>query len=83
MPEGVDLSDPRKILTPETRGLIPTQVLDKITEALSSSIVHTFAWAIIPSVIAFVAALAHEQRAIRSGPGAGRVRGFALTNKTH
>ncbi|CAK4847134.1 unnamed protein product [Aphanomyces euteiches] len=57
LPEGVDLSDPRKILTPETRGLIPTQVLDKITAALSSSIVHTFAWAIIPSVIALVAAL--------------------------
>lgn len=56
MPEGVDLSDPRKILTPETRGQIPAQVLDKITEALSSSIVHTFAWAIIPSVIALLAA---------------------------
>ncbi|WP_409340609.1 MDR family MFS transporter [Paenibacillus sp. MBLB4367] len=57
-PEGVDLSDPRKILTPETRDKIPAQVLDKITEALSSSIVHTFAWAIIPSVIALLAALA-------------------------
>ncbi|MDQ8736605.1 MDR family MFS transporter [Paenibacillus sp. LHD-38] len=58
MPEGVDLSDPRKILTPETREKIPTEVLDKIIEALSASIVHTFAWAIIPSVIALVAALA-------------------------
>ncbi len=57
-PEGVDLSDPSKILTPETRELIPTQILDKITEALSSSIVHTFDWAIIPSVLAFLAALA-------------------------
>ncbi|WP_256757816.1 MDR family MFS transporter [Cohnella sp. WQ 127256] len=57
MPEGVDLSDPRKILTPETRDQIPTPVLDKITEALSSSIVHTFAWAIIPAVIALLAAL--------------------------
>ncbi|MFD0682792.1 MULTISPECIES: MFS transporter [unclassified Paenibacillus] len=58
MPQGVDLSDPRKILTPETRGQIPAQVLDKITEALSSSIVHTFAWAIIPSVLALLAAFA-------------------------
>ncbi|UKS23970.1 MFS transporter [Paenibacillus sp. HWE-109] len=58
MPVGVDLGDPRKILTPETRGLIPTEVLDKITEALSSSIVQTFAWAIIPSVIALIAAFA-------------------------
>jgi len=55
--QGVDLSDPSAILTPETRANIPTQVLDSITEALSSSIVHTFAWAIIPSVIALVAAL--------------------------
>ncbi len=58
MPEGIDLSDPRKILTPETRSNIPTQVLDQITEALSSSIVHTFAWAIIPAVIALIAAFA-------------------------
>jgi ABC-type glycerol-3-phosphate transport system permease component len=58
MPEGVDLSDPRKILTPESRGQIPDSILDKITEALSSSIVQTFAWAIIPSVIALLAAFA-------------------------
>lgn len=58
MPDSVDLSDPRKILTPETRDKIPAQVLEKITEALSSSIVHTFAWAIIPSIIALLAALA-------------------------
>ena len=58
MPEGVDLSDPRKILTPETREKIPAEVLDKITVALSSSIVHTFAWAIIPSVLALLAAFA-------------------------
>lgn len=58
MPEGVDLSDPRKILTPESRELIPAPILDKITEALTSSIVQTFAWAIIPSVIALLAAFA-------------------------
>ncbi|BBI33800.1 MDR family MFS transporter [Cohnella abietis] len=58
IPEGVDLSDPRKILIPETRSQIPTQVLDKITEALSSSIVQTFAWAIIPSAIALLTAFA-------------------------
>ena len=58
MPEGVDLSDPRNILTPETRDKIPAEVLDKITEALSSSMVHTFAWAIIPSVLALLAAFA-------------------------
>ncbi|TXK84435.1 MDR family MFS transporter [Paenibacillus sp. N3.4] len=57
MPQGFDLSDPRKILTPGTRDTIPSQILDKITEALSSSIVHTFAWAIIPAVIALLASL--------------------------
>lgn len=55
-PEGVNLSDPNTILTPDTRAKIPTEVLDKITEGLSSSLVHTFAWAIIPSVIALLAA---------------------------
>nr|WP_188887926.1 MDR family MFS transporter [Paenibacillus radicis (ex Gao et al. 2016)] len=56
--EGLDLSDPRKILTPETRELIPASILDKITDALSSSVVQTFAWALIPSVIALIAAFA-------------------------
>ncbi|BBH18949.1 MFS transporter [Paenibacillus baekrokdamisoli] len=56
LPEGVDLSDPRAILTPASRELIPAPVLDKIKEALSSSIVQTFAWAIIPSVLALIAA---------------------------
>lgn len=55
-PEGVNLSDPSTILTPDTRAKIPSEVLDKITEGLSSSLVHTFAWAIIPSVIALMAA---------------------------
>ncbi|WP_177186677.1 MDR family MFS transporter [Paenibacillus sp. CF384] len=52
MPAGLDLSDPRAILTPETREQIPTDVLDKIVAALSSSITYTFMWAIIPSVLA-------------------------------
>ncbi|OBZ16490.1 MULTISPECIES: MDR family MFS transporter [Bacillales] len=56
--ESIDLSDPSKILTPGTREKIPVDILDKITEALSSSLVQTFAWAIIPSVIALLAAVA-------------------------
>jgi len=55
-PEGINLSDPSKILTPEKREFIPAPVLDKVTEALSSSLVYTFAWASIPAVIALVAA---------------------------
>lgn len=57
-PKSVDLSDPSTILTPATREHIPAQILDKITDALSSSLVQTFAWAIIPSVIALIAAVA-------------------------
>ncbi|WP_211746075.1 MDR family MFS transporter [Paenibacillus sp. Marseille-Q4541] len=58
VPDSVDLSDPSKILTPGTREQIPDSILEKITEALSSSLAHTFAWAIIPSVIALIAAFA-------------------------
>lgn len=54
MPASLDLSDPRAILTPETRKAIPTEVLDKIVSALSDSITSTFLWAIIPSVLALV-----------------------------
>ncbi|THF83338.1 MDR family MFS transporter [Cohnella fermenti] len=54
--EGIDLSDPSNILTPQTRDYIPVPVLEKITEALTSSLVQTFAWASIPAVIALAAA---------------------------
>ncbi|KKC46519.1 major facilitator transporter [Paenibacillus sp. D9] len=56
--DSVDLSDPSSILTPDTRDKIPSDILDKITDALSSSLSHTFAWAIIPAVIALAAAFA-------------------------
>ncbi|WP_127585467.1 MDR family MFS transporter [Paenibacillus koleovorans] len=57
LPPGVDLSDPRAILAPELRANIPADALDKITTTLSSSITYTFAWAIVPAVIAVIAAL--------------------------
>jgi len=56
--DSVDLSDPSSILTPDTRDKIPSDILDKITDALSSSLSHTFTWAIIPAVIALAAAFA-------------------------
>jgi EmrB/QacA subfamily drug resistance transporter len=46
--------DPRAILSPEARAHMPTGVLKTITEALSSSIVHTFAWSLIPAGLALV-----------------------------
>jgi EmrB/QacA subfamily drug resistance transporter len=46
--------DPRAILSPEARAHMPAGVLKTITEALSSSIVHTFAWSLIPAGLALV-----------------------------
>ena len=55
VPQGVDLTDPHALLSPELRQAIPPQVLDSITHALSSSIVQLFAWAVIPAALALVA----------------------------
>ncbi|WP_434481769.1 hypothetical protein [Paenibacillus glycanilyticus] len=52
----IDLNDPSNILTPQMRDHISQPVLEKITEALTSSLVQTFAWASIPAVIALAAA---------------------------
>jgi hypothetical protein len=51
---GPQFSDPRAVLSPETRAQIPPYILNKITAVLSDSIAHTFAWAIIPAVFAFI-----------------------------
>jgi predicted MFS family arabinose efflux permease len=56
MPEGLNLSDPHALLSPELRQAIPPQVLEAITHALSSSIVQLFAWAAIPAALALIAA---------------------------
>ncbi|MGC5325418.1 MDR family MFS transporter [Brevibacillus sp. SYSU BS000544] len=44
--------DPRALLSPETRAQIPAPVLEKITDALSTSIAQTFLWTLVPAVIA-------------------------------
>lgn len=46
--------DPRAALTPEARAKIPPEILEKISSALSSSIAHTFMWAMIPAVLGLV-----------------------------
>lgn len=48
------LADPRAILAPEARAQIPAPVLEKITDALSSSIAQTFMWALVPAVLAIL-----------------------------
>ncbi|WP_053376080.1 MDR family MFS transporter [Paenibacillus sp. FJAT-27812] len=56
MPEGLDLKDPHALLSPDTRALIPSDMLDSFSTALSASIVHTFAWAVIPVGFALLSA---------------------------
>ncbi|WP_026573994.1 MDR family MFS transporter [Bacillus sp. UNC438CL73TsuS30] len=46
--------DSRALLQEQARSHIPPQILEKITEALSSSIVQTFTWALVPAGIAFL-----------------------------
>jgi EmrB/QacA subfamily drug resistance transporter len=50
------MADPNAILSEEARVHIPGQVLESITDALSTSIVHTFMWALVPAglVLGFV-----------------------------
>jgi EmrB/QacA subfamily drug resistance transporter len=45
------------MLTPEGRSKVPQEVLHKMVEALSSSIAHTFMWALIPAVLAALSIL--------------------------
>ncbi|MGE6257910.1 MDR family MFS transporter [Heyndrickxia sporothermodurans] len=46
--------DPNMILNEKARTHIPAEILDKITTILSTSIVHTFMWALVPAVLAFL-----------------------------
>ncbi|MFC4618699.1 MDR family MFS transporter [Camelliibacillus cellulosilyticus] len=47
-------SDPRQMLTPETREHIPSVILHKLTVVLSTSIAHTFMWGLVPACLAFI-----------------------------
>jgi len=55
MPDGVDFKDPHMLLSPELRAGIPREIMEPITKMLSSSIVYTFAWAIVPAALALLA----------------------------
>lgn len=56
LPEGFNLQDPHALLAPETRALIPAELLKPISDSLASSIAATFAWAIAPAALALLAA---------------------------
>lgn len=51
MPKGMP-SDPRVMFSEQVRSHIPTPILDKLTQALSISIAHTFMWALVPAILA-------------------------------
>jgi len=54
---GMNFGDTREALSPEKRALIPPEILDKVTDALSSSIAHTFMWTLVPAVLAAIVVL--------------------------
>lgn len=56
MPADVNFSDPYVLMNPAIRQSMDGKVLSSITEGLSSSIVVTFAWSLIPAVLALAAA---------------------------
>ncbi|MGN7453992.1 MDR family MFS transporter [Paenibacillus pasadenensis] len=53
---GFTLHDPRELMDPALRAQIPPDLLERITGGLSSSIVQTFAWAIVPAALALLCA---------------------------
>lgn len=55
--EGIDFGDPYVLLNPEQRQSLDPTTLGAITEGLASSIAGTFAWSLIPAVLALVSAL--------------------------
>jgi hypothetical protein len=62
------VGDPREMLSQAKRAQIPAPVLDKITAALSTSIAHTFVWAIVPAglALAFVLYMSNERLVVPS-----------------
>lgn len=46
--------DPNAILNEEARSHIPVEILENITTPLSTSIVHTFMWGLVPAGLAFL-----------------------------
>ncbi|PWW02435.1 EmrB/QacA subfamily drug resistance transporter [Paenibacillus cellulosilyticus] len=56
VPADLNLSDPHSLLNPAFRQSIDPQLLDTVTAGLSGSIEATFAWSLIPAVLALMAA---------------------------
>lgn len=73
---GAAFGDTQEALNPEKRALIPPEILDKITDAISSSIAHTFMWALVPAVCTVLVVIAMpKDRIVRRAPGPSKQRG--------
>jgi EmrB/QacA subfamily drug resistance transporter len=48
----VSIPDPRMLLSPELRAHIPESILHRLTDLLTSSITETFAWTLVPALLA-------------------------------
>ncbi|MZQ82961.1 DHA2 family efflux MFS transporter permease subunit [Paenibacillus sp. 5J-6] len=68
LPQGFDVKDPHALLDPATRTQIPAGVLGQISDGLSSSIATTFAWGLIPAVLALAAAFAMSREKFEIEP---------------
>lgn len=69
---GQGFDDIREALTPEKRALIPPEILETITDSLSSSIAHTFMWALVPAVLSALVVLWMPKDRISSAVRTGR-----------
>nr|WP_285890468.1 MDR family MFS transporter [Paenibacillus macerans] len=64
---GASFGNAQEALSSDKRAMIPPEILDKITDALSSSIAHTFMWALIPAVCSVLVVIAMpKDRILRS-----------------
>jgi EmrB/QacA subfamily drug resistance transporter len=73
---GGGLGNTRELLSPEKRSAIPHEVMDKIVDALSSSISTTFLWALVPAVlIVVVVPFMGNARMIVPAKGQGKPQG--------
>jgi len=68
------MGDVRQLLSPENRQKMPEDVMDRIVDALSSSISHMFLWALIPAGLSLVAVffMGNDRMVIPARGGQGK-----------
>ncbi|CAM3842596.1 MDR family MFS transporter [Cohnella lubricantis] len=74
-PSGDSFGNIRESLTSEKRAAIPKDVLDRIVDAMSSSITTMFLWAIIPAALAIVAVMTMGKERMLLPPKAQKAGG--------